>query len=115
MTLADKVQRIINKQGQDIVYRRNTSPSRVPGTDNIPSSFTETNIKGSVRQYKASEMAANLQLASREIRVAAKDLGFLPNQKDQIVTEGITYQVVSVNQRSPRGIPAVVIISVRGV
>ena len=114
MTLADNALRIINKQGQPITYRRDISADRVTGSDDIPLTFTETNIIGSVRQYKASEVAGLIQRGDREVRIAARDLGFLPNQNDQIVTEGITYQVVSANQRSPRGIPAVVIVQVRG-
>ena len=71
-------------------------------------------IKASVRQYRAREIAELIQQRAREVRIAAADLSFAPKSNDQVVISGKTYQVVSVNTRSPFSEAAIHIVQVRG-
>jgi hypothetical protein len=71
-------------------------------------------IKASVRQYRAREIAGMVQQGDREVRIAAVDLTFTPRQNDQVVIGGKTFQVVSVNTRSPFNEAAIHIVQVRG-
>jgi hypothetical protein len=48
------------------------------------------------------------------VRIAAADLSFTPKQNDQVVIGSKTYQVVSVNTRSPFSEAAIHILQVRG-
>jgi hypothetical protein len=58
-------------------------------------------IKAGVRQYRAREIAGLAQQGDREVRIAAADLSLTPRPNDQVVIGRKTYQVVSVNTRSP--------------
>jgi hypothetical protein len=71
-------------------------------------------VKAGVRQYRAREIAGLVQQGDREVRIAAADLGFTPRPNDQVVIGGKTYQVVSVNMRSPFSEAAIHIVQVRG-
>jgi hypothetical protein len=48
------------------------------------------------------------------VRIAAADLNFTPRPNDQVVIGGKTYQVVSVNTRSPFNEAAIHLLQVRG-
>jgi hypothetical protein len=48
------------------------------------------------------------------VRIAAADLSFAPTSNDQVVIGGKTYQVVSVNTRSPFSETAIHSVQVRG-
>jgi hypothetical protein len=50
----------------------------------------------------------------QEVRIAAADLSFSPKPNDQVVIGGKTFQVVSVNTRSPFNEAAIHIVQVRG-
>jgi hypothetical protein len=71
-------------------------------------------IKASVRQYRAREITGLVQQGDREVRIAAADLSFMPKPSDQVVIGGKTFQVVSVNTRSPFNEAAIHIVQVRG-
>jgi hypothetical protein len=55
-----------------------------------------------------------VQQGDREVQIAAADLSFSPKPNDQVVIGGKTYQVVSVNTRSPFDEDAIHIVQVRG-
>jgi len=67
-----------------------------------------------VRQYRVREIAGLVQQGDREVRIAAAALSFTPKPNDQVVIGGKTYQVVSVNTRSPFNEAAIHIVQVRG-
>ena len=71
-------------------------------------------IKAGVRHYRAREIAGLVQQGDREVRIAAADLSFTPRLNDQVVIGGKTYQVISVNTRSPFSEAAIHILQVRG-
>ena len=48
------------------------------------------------------------------MRIAAADLSFTPRLNDQVVIGGKTFQVVSVNTRSPFSEAAIDIVQVQG-
>jgi hypothetical protein len=71
-------------------------------------------IKAGVRQYRAKEITGLVQQGAREVRIAAADLSFTPRPSDQVVIGGKTFQVVSVNTRSPFNEAAIHIVQVQG-
>ena len=71
-------------------------------------------IKAGVQQYRAWEIARLSQQGDREVRIVTADLSFSPKPNDQVVIGGKTYQVVSVNTRSPFSEAAIHIVQVRG-
>jgi hypothetical protein len=88
------------------VYRHISDAELAPGgystgtRQHAPSVQSDT-IKAGVRQPRAREIAGLVQQGDREVRIAAADLSFTPRPNDQVVIGGKTYQVVSVNTRSP--------------
>jgi hypothetical protein len=72
-----------------------------------------TNYKDVVTRF-AREIGGLVQQGDREVRIAAADLSFTPRLNDQVVIGGKTFQVVSVNTRSPFSEAAIHIVQVRG-
>jgi hypothetical protein len=87
--------------GETITYKRVTHGSYSTATLQSTPSVQSYTIKASVRQYRAREIAGLVQQGDREVRIAAADLSFNPKPNDQLVIGGKTFQVVSVNTRSP--------------
>jgi hypothetical protein len=54
-----------------------------------------------VRQYRVRQIVGVVQQGDREVQIAGADLNFTPRLNDQVVIDGKTFQVVSVNTRSP--------------
>jgi hypothetical protein len=112
--MAARVQALINIAGETITYKRVTHGSYSTATLQSTPSVQSYTIKASVRQYRAREITGLVQQGDREVRIAAADLGFTPRPNDQVVISGKTYQVVSVNTRSPFSEAAIHILQVRG-
>jgi hypothetical protein len=99
--MAARVQALIGVAGETITYKRVTRGSYNSSTLQSAPSVQSYAIKAGVRQYRAREIAGLVQQGDREVRIAAADLSFTPRPNDQVVIGGKTYQVVSVNTRSP--------------
>jgi hypothetical protein len=112
--MAARVQALIDRAGGTITYKRVTPGAYSTATLQSTPSVQSFTIKASVRQYRAREIAGLIQQGNREVRIAAADLGFTPKQNDQVVIGGKTYEVVSVNMRSPFDEAAIHILQVRG-
>ena len=95
-------------------YKRVTHGSYNTATLQSTPSVQSSAIKASVRQYRAREIEGLVQQGDREVRLAAADLSFTPKPNDQVVIGGKTFQVVSVNTRSPFNEAAVHIVQVGG-
>jgi hypothetical protein len=112
--MAARVQALIGVAGETITYKRITHVAySTVMLQSTPSTQSYT-IKAGVRQYRAREIAGLVQQGDREVRIAAADLSFSPKPNDQVVIGGKTYQVVSVNTRSPFSEAAIHIVQVRG-
>jgi hypothetical protein len=112
--MAARVQALIGAVGETITYKRVTHGSYSTSTlQSTPSTQNHT-IKAGVRQYRAREISGLVQQGDREVRIAAADLSFTPRVNDQVAIGGKTYQVVSVNTRSPFSETAIHIVQVRG-
>ena len=114
--MAARVQALIGRTGETVTYQRVTHGSYDPATMLSTPSVESYPIKAGVRQYRAREIAGLVQQGDREVRIAAMDLGFTPKPNDQVVVVigGKTFQVVSVNTRSPFDEAAIHIVQVRG-
>jgi hypothetical protein len=112
--MAARVQALIGVAGETITYKRITHGSYSTATLQSTPSVQSSTIKASVREYRAREIIGLVQQGDREVRIAAADLSFSPKQNDQVVIGGKTYQVVSVNTRSPFSEAAIHILQVRG-
>jgi hypothetical protein len=112
--MAARVQALIAVAGETITYKRVTHGSYNSSTMQSAPSVQSYTIKASVRQYRAREIAGLVQHGDREVRIAAADLSFSPKPNDQVVIGGKTFQVVSVNTRSPFNEAAIHIVQVRG-
>ncbi|MDQ3830608.1 MAG: hypothetical protein M3361_15160 [Candidatus Tectomicrobia bacterium] len=112
--MAARVQALIGVAGETITYTRVTHGSYNSSTLQSTPTTRSSMIKASVRQYRAREIAGLVQQGDREVRIAAADLSFTPRPDDQVVIGGKTFQVVSVNTRSPFNEAAIHIVQVRG-
>jgi hypothetical protein len=112
--MAARVQALIAVAGETITYKRGTHGSYSTATLQSTPSVQSYTIKAGVRQYRAREIAGLVQQGDREVRIAAADLSFTLRPNDQVVIGGKTYQVVSVNTRSPFSEAAIHIVQVRG-
>jgi hypothetical protein len=112
--MAARVQALINVAGETIIYKRVTHGSYSTATLQSTPSVQHYTIKAGVREYRAREITGLVQQGDREVRIAAVDLSFTPRTNDQVVIGGKTYQVVSVNTRSPFNEAAIHILQVRG-
>jgi hypothetical protein len=105
---------LIGVAGETITYKRVTHGSYSTATLQSASAVQSYTIKSGVRQYRAGEIAGLVQQGDREVRIAAADLSFTSRPNDQVVIGGKTYQVVSVNTRSPFDGDAIHTVQVRG-
>jgi hypothetical protein len=112
--MAAWVQALIGVAGETITYKRVTHGSYRAATLQSTPSVQSYTIKASVREYRAREIAGLVQQGDREVRIAAADLSFTPRSNDQVGIGGKTFQVASVNTRSPFGEAAIHIVQVRG-
>jgi hypothetical protein len=112
--MAARVQALIGVAGETITYKQVTHGSYNTATLRSASSVQSYTIKAGVREYRAREIAGLVQQGDRKVRIAAADLSFIPRPNDQVVISGKTYQVVSVNTRSPFNEAAIHIVQVRG-
>src|ERR687895_2761002 len=112
--MAARVQALIGVAGETITYQRVTHGSYSTARRQSTPSVQNYTIKAGVRQYRAKEIAGLVQQGDREVRIAAADLSFTPRPNDQVVIGGKTYQVVSVNTRSPFNEVAIHLVQVRG-
>jgi hypothetical protein len=112
--MAARVQALIGVAGETITYKRVTHGSYSTSTLQSTPSVQSYTIKAGVREYRAREIAGLVQQGDREVRTAAADLSFTPRSSDQVVIGGKTFQVVSVNTRSPFNEAAIYILQVRG-
>ena len=112
--MAARVQALIGRAGEIITYKQVTHGSYDPATMLSTPSVQSYSIKAGVRQYRAREIAGLVQQGDREVRIAAADLSFTPRPNDQVVIGGKTFQVVSVNTRSPFNEAAIHLVQVRG-
>jgi hypothetical protein len=112
--MAARVQALIGVAGETITYKRVTHGSYSTDTLQSSPSVQSYAIKAGVWQYRAREIVGLVQQGDREMRIAAADLSLTPRPNDQVVIGGKTYQVVSVNTRSPFNEAAIHIVQVRG-
>jgi hypothetical protein len=112
--MAARVQTLIGVAGETITYKRVTHGSFNTATLQSTPSVQSYTIKAGVRQYRAMEFTGLVQQGDREVRIAAADLIFTPRPNDQVVIGDKTYEVVSVNTRSPCSEAAIPIVQVRG-
>jgi hypothetical protein len=112
--MAARVQALIGVAGETITYKRVTHGSYNTATLQSSPTLQSYTIKAGVRQYRAKEISGLVQLGDREVRIAAADLSFTPRPNDQVTIGCKTYQVVSVNTRSPFSEAAIHILQVRG-
>jgi hypothetical protein len=112
--MAARIQALIAVAGETITYKRGTHGSYSTATLQSTSAVQSYTIKAGVWQYRAREIAGLVQQGDREVRIAAADQSFTLRPNDQVVIGGKTYQVVSVNTRSPFSEAAIHIVQVRG-
>jgi hypothetical protein len=112
--MAARVQALIGRAGETVSYQRVAHGSFDTATLQSAPSVESHTVKAGVRQYRAREIAGLVQQGDREVRIAAADLSFTPRPNDQVVIGGKTFQVVSVNTRSPFNEAAIHIVQVRG-
>jgi hypothetical protein len=112
--MAARVQALSGVAGETISYKRVTHGSFSTATLQSTPSVQSYTIKAGVRQYRAREITGLVQQGDREVRIAAADLSFTPRSNDQVGIGGKTFQVASVNTRSPFGEAAIHIVQVRG-
>jgi hypothetical protein len=111
--MAARVQALIGVAGEMITYKRVTHGAYSTATLQSTPSVQSYTIKASVRQYRARAIAGLVQQGDREVRIAAADLSFTPRPDDHVMIGGKTFQVVSVNTRSPFSEAAIHIVQVR--
>jgi hypothetical protein len=112
--MAARVQALIGVAGETITYNRVTHGAYSTATLQSAPSVQSYTIKAGVRQYRARKIQGLVQQGDWEVRIAAADLSFSPKPNDQVVIRGKTFQVVSVNTRSPFNEAAIHIVQVRG-
>src|SRR5918996_555484 len=112
--MAARVQALIDVAGETITYKRGTHDAYSTATLQSTPSVQSHTIKAGVWEYRAREIGGLVQQGDREVRIAAADLSFSPKPNDQVVIGGKTFQVMSVNTRSPFSEAAIHIIQVRG-
>jgi hypothetical protein len=99
--IAVRVQSLIGRARETVTYKRVTHGAQSTATLQSTPSVQSYTIKAGVRQYRAREIAGLVRRDAREVWIAAADLSFAPRPNDQVVIDGKTYQVVSVNTRTP--------------
>ncbi len=99
MSIADRVQAIIEDQGETVTYQRITAGSRNAGTLTKTNTVTEYAIKAHFRLFKANDVAGLIQDGDSQCRIAANSITFIPTTSDKIVTAYKTFVIYQVDTR----------------
>jgi len=101
MSIAERIERIIDRHGYQVTYTQITGVSR-SGTGSLTRSNTETThtIKAHIRDFSAKELAGNfIEMGDRQMRIAGKEIAFAPSSNDTVTHNGTTYRLVDINTR----------------
>lgn len=115
MSFAENVKRILEGQGQYVIYKRITGSTRNANTQKRTNTTSSTTVKAAVRNYKPNPLTGLVQEGEREVRIAARSLTFTPKQNDIIEIGSKAFQVVSVNTLASKTEDTIHVIRVRGV
>ena len=113
--VTDRVRAIIEEQGEDVLYQKKLSTGRTTASLKKAVTFAiGITIRANVRGYKDKELSGLVQHGDREVRIAADDIDFIPEENDKITVQGIVFNVASVNLVKNRNVDVVYIIRIRG-
>jgi hypothetical protein len=91
--------RLIKQFGTTVTLIRRGAPSYNIQTGTSVESVTEYAVKAVIEDYKARELQEGLvKVGDRKVLIASADLTFEPQPSDQIVFDGITHNIISIQQ-----------------
>src|SRR4030065_1792428 len=107
MTAQTRIKTILDAQGETVTYRRVTAQSRSATTLKKTNTLTDTtSVNAHIRLYEAKELSGLVQAGDRQMRIAASEITFTPNNNDKVTVGGVDFNVVSVDSRTAGGTEA---------
>lgn len=113
--MKDRIEQILQEQGQTVTYRRVTGITRNETTLQNTQTTTDYTVKAHFRNFTDRELSGLVQENDRQVRIAKNSLSFTPASDDKIIVSGETYNIVNVDARTADGELAMYIMKVRGV
>ena len=115
MTIHSRIKTILDTQGELVTYRRVTAQTRSTSTLKKTNTLTNTsNVNAHIRLFKDTELSGLIQAGDREMRIAAEEITFIPNNDDRVNVAGTDFNVVSVSRCTANGSNAMYVLTIRG-
>lgn len=93
------VARIIEKKGENAVWRKVTGGTYNPATGKYSGeTITTYNVTAHYRNYKPKEITGILEQGDKELRMST-DVQFTPMEGDTVLIDGSDYRVMGVDDR----------------
>ena len=89
--------KVVNKFGGSITYRRITTGIYNTSIGTVSETKTDVSIKGVLDGVMKSEVNDLITQNDKKLTVAAKDISFIPTNKDRVVIAGVEYKVIAIN------------------
>lgn len=112
--ISARINAIIDSQGVSVTYKRVTGVSFNSTTLANTPTYSNSTIFAHVRKYNANEVAGIIRQGDREVRIAASEITFTPEEQDIITIGSKDYKVMAVDTRTAYGSAVLHILMVRG-
>jgi len=101
--LAGTVAREIAEKGRDIILRRR-SHGFDPATGQMNETVSEQSLRGLFTLYELSQRdGTTVRQGDQALLLAAEDLTAAPSEADEVIDDGSSWQVMSVERLQPGG------------
>jgi len=91
--------KLIRRFGTTVTLIRKSAPVYDVETGTATESATNYQVKAIIQDYNAKEMQEGLvKVGDRRVLFASAELPFEPQPSDQVVLEGITHNVITIQQ-----------------
>lgn len=101
MALAGPLRKVASKLmsrfGGSAIIRRVTTGVYNPTTGTASEAITDAMVRGVLEDVTLREVNDLVQAGDKRLMIAAADIVFTPTTAEEVIIEGITYQVVSVS------------------
>lgn len=112
--MREAVSRLINQVGRTVTYKRVTGQSYSTTTGINTVTYTDYALIANVRDYRPRELQGDVRIGDKKMQLAASDIAFTPQKDDNVVFDGITYNIIAIDNRFISEDAALYIMQLRG-
>lgn len=104
---------ILGKFGTDVTMRQRVLGAYNTATGTQAVTDTDTTVKGRIDDFEDSELSDTIKAGDKKLTVAAADVPFAPGVEDQVIFDGLTYDVVSFKAFIAKDLTAFFVVQLR--